>query len=74
MRKIEAVKLGAILVLAVLVVIVVLQNTQAVETRFLFATIVMPRAVLLLVSAAIGFVLGVLVSLLVIRKRRRQSE
>ena len=62
-------KLITIAVLAVLVGILVLQNTQPVETRVLFATVTMPRAVLLFVTALIGFALGVLVSLAVVRKK-----
>ena len=45
----------------VLLAIVILQNTEAVETRLLFAKITMPRAALLLVIAAIGFAAGLLV-------------
>jgi len=45
-------------VVAILVVIIVLQNTQSVETRILFITLSMPRAVLLFVTLLIGFVLG----------------
>ena len=67
-------KLLAIVVLAVLAVIVVLQNTQAVETRLLFATVTMPRAVLLLVTAVIGFALGVLVSLTVLKRKAQKPE
>ena len=59
------------LVLAVLVVIVVLQNTDAVETRLLFATVTMPRAVLLLTTALIGFALGILTSLVWMRKQEK---
>jgi len=47
-----------IAVLAVLVLIVALQNTANVETRLLFATVTMPRAILLFVMLAIGFVIG----------------
>jgi putative membrane protein len=43
---------------AVLVIIVVLQNTQSVETRILLVTLSMPRAVLLFVTLLLGFVLG----------------
>lgn len=59
------------LVLAVLVVIVVLQNTDAVETRLLFATVTMPRAVLLFTTVLIGFALGILTSLVWMRKQGR---
>ena len=58
-------------VLAVLVIIVVLQNTETVETRLLFATVTMPRAVLLLTTALVGFALGVLTALLMMRQRQR---
>lgn len=68
------IKLMAILVLAVLAVIVVLQNTQEIETRLLFVTVTMPRAVLLLVTTVIGFVLGVLVSLAVVKKKAGKGE
>jgi hypothetical protein len=40
------------------VIIVVLQNTQSVETRILLVTLSMPRAVLLFVTLLLGFVLG----------------
>lgn len=61
----------ATVVLAVLVVIVVLQNTETVETRLLFATVSMPRAVLLLTTVLIGFFMGVLTALLLMRQRER---
>jgi len=44
---------------AILVIVIVLQNTQAVDTKLLFITITMPRAVLLFVTLLAGFVLGV---------------
>ena len=59
------------LVLAVLVVVVVLQNTEAVETRLLFATVTMPRAVLLFITALIGFAVGILTSLVWMRKQEK---
>ena len=63
-------KLIAILVLVIVVVIVVLQNTEEVETHFLLATVTMPRAVLLGTTTVIGFLLGVLVSVIVHYRRR----
>lgn len=45
---------------AVLVLIVILQNTTQVDTRILFLTITMPRALLLAVVAALGFLAGLL--------------
>ena len=53
-------KVAAAVILSVLIVIVVLQNTESVETRLLFVTIAMPRAVLLFVTLVVGFVLGMI--------------
>jgi putative membrane protein len=52
-------KLIVFVVAAVLTIVVVVQNTQTVETKLLFITLTMPRAVLLFVTLLIGFVLGV---------------
>jgi uncharacterized integral membrane protein len=52
------IKLGVIAGLAILVLIIAIQNTANVETKLLFATITMPRAILLFVMMAIGFVIG----------------
>ena len=51
-------KIIAIAAVTVLVIIIVLQNTQAVETKLLFVTVSMPRAVLLFVTLLAGFALG----------------
>jgi putative membrane protein len=58
-----------VLVLAVLAAIIILQNTQTVETRILFVTISMPRALLLFVTLMVGFGLGILVALAGFKKR-----
>jgi len=42
-----------------LILIVILQNTQAVETRLLFMKITMPRALLLFVTLLVSFVIGI---------------
>ncbi len=47
-------------IVGLLVVIVVLQNTEIVETQILFTTISMPRAALLFGTLVIGFMLGIL--------------
>ena len=62
-------KMIGILVLALFVGIIVLQNTERVQTHILFLSITMPRAVLLFLTALIGFIIGVLSSLLVRRKK-----
>jgi putative membrane protein len=56
-------KLIAALVLIVAALIIVLQNTQAVETRILFLTLTMPRAALLAITMLIGIGIGMLVAL-----------
>ncbi len=65
--KMEAIipklKLVALLVLAVLAIVLVIQNTQAVATRLLFVTVSMPLAALLALTLLIGFAGGVLIAL-----------
>lgn len=57
MHKAKLITVG---VLALVVLVIGLQNTQQVDTRLLFVTVTMPRALLLLVTAALGFVAGVI--------------
>jgi uncharacterized integral membrane protein len=52
-------KIAAIAVIAFVVVVVVLQNTQAVETKLLFLAVTMPNAALLFGTLIIGFAIGV---------------
>lgn len=56
-------KLIGLLVLAVLVVVLILQNTQMVTTHLLFITASMPMAVLLVLVLSVGFAGGVLTAL-----------
>jgi len=67
-------KLAAVAIIAILAIIVVLQNTQAVETKLLFVTVTMPRAVLLFVTLLIGFVIGVLATEKITRRRRAEAD
>ncbi len=60
MRTMDKVKIGTAALVAIVLVIVILQNTQQVETKLLFFTITMPSAVLLFTMLAVGFVLGIL--------------
>ncbi len=62
-------KLIVIAILAFLVLIVITQNSTPTETNFLFWSMIMPRAVLLLLTTLIGFVLGALTVLLIGRKK-----
>jgi len=47
-------------IVAVLVIIIVLQNTAEVKTRILFVSVSMPHAVLLFVTLVVGYALGLL--------------
>jgi len=66
-------KMIGILVLALFIGIVLLQNTGSVQTKILFFSFTMPRAVLLFLTALIGFIIGVLASLRVGRKKSNIS-
>ena len=61
------------LVLVVVVLIVIFQNSAPVETRLLFVTITMPRAALLGITMLIGVAIGILVALGMSRKNPPES-
>jgi len=67
-------KLIVLLVLSVLAIVLVLQNTQAVETKLFFVTITMPCAALLGLTLLIGFACGILAALGGSKKRKTQTE
>lgn len=62
MTTAKKIKLWGVIGAIVLIVVVILQNMEATPTRFLFVTVTMPRAVLLLITLAIGFVGGMVVA------------
>lgn len=51
-------KLITLIVIAVIALVLIFQNMQTVQTRILFATIEMPRALLLIIVFALGFTGG----------------
>ena len=67
----KAVKNFAIAISLVIVLIVVLQNTQSVETRVLFFSFTMPRALLLAITLVVGIVAGLLMGS---RFKRKTSD
>ena len=67
-REMTKFKVVSMAVLGLLVLIIVLQNTEAVETKLLFASVTMPRAVLLFGTLLTGFALGVLTAGRISRK------
>ncbi len=66
----DRLRLFGIAALAIVVVIVILQNTAPVETKLLFVSITMPRAVLLFLTFVIGFVVGLLAAGRIARKKK----
>ena len=61
-------------VITVVAIITILQNTEAVETKLLFMTVTMPRALLLIVTLMVGFILGLLALSHLIRKESRKND
>jgi putative membrane protein len=55
-------------------IIILLQNRAPIETKILFMTLTMPRAVLLFITMLVGFALGILVSLLVLKKQKSHEK
>jgi len=56
------VKIAALVAAVLVILILVLQNTEPVATRLLFMTVTMPRALLLVITASLGFAGGVIVA------------
>lgn len=72
---IQKLKIAAIGIAALLVLVVVLQNTDAVETKVLFFTIAMPRAALLFGALVMGFIIGVFTAgKMLARKKEEPAE
>jgi uncharacterized membrane protein YciS (DUF1049 family) len=65
MRK---VKLIAIFVVAILTIVILAQNTKPVEARILFAKPELSLALLMLLTFALGFIIGILVPTYLLRK------
>jgi putative membrane protein len=65
----KRVKLIGVLTAVVLSIIVILQNTQPVVTRFLFIKITMPNAILIGLTLLIGIAMGILIALTTSSKR-----
>ena len=55
-------KTYAVVTLLLVVIIVVFQNTETVETKLLFATLAMPRALLLFLTLLTGVIIGLVLA------------
>jgi uncharacterized integral membrane protein len=69
--KMNGVKTVAIVVVALLVIVVVFQNTQAVETKLFFLTLTLPNAILLFGTLIVGFAIGVLTAGHIVSRAKR---
>ena len=69
----RAVKIAIPVVLAILLVIVVLQNREDVETHLLFFTVTMPQVALLGVILVAGYLLGI-ITMLFVRRGNSRNE
>lgn len=67
-------KIIAIAILTLLLAVLVFQNTEPVETRFLLATVTMPGALLIFTAGAAGFVIGLLTALRMSAKKKPSQE
>jgi uncharacterized integral membrane protein len=65
MRK---VKLIAIIVVSILTIIILVQNTEPVQARVVFVTVQMSGALLMMLTFVLGFVVGILVPTYFLRK------
>lgn len=71
MKKFKIIMIVVILLIAV---IVAFQNKQPVETKFLFASVTMPRMLLILVTFALGFLGGMIAASLILRKSDKPKK
>ncbi len=70
----KKVKITLIIIILLIAFVVSLQNTEAVETRFLLATIRLPRVLLLLLTFTLGFVGGLTTASFILRKPAKSKE
>lgn len=67
-------KLALLVTLSIALLLLVAQNTDPVHARFLWLTAEVPAIILLFLTAAGGFVAGLLVALLVKRNPQARSN
>lgn len=67
-QKMKKFKLVLIIIILLLALVVSLQNTEAVETKFLLNTIILPRVLLLLLTFTLGFVGGLITASFILKK------
>ena len=70
----KKVKIVLIIIILLIALVVSLQNTEAVETRFLLATVTMPRVLLLMLTFILGFVGGLITASIILIKPAKSKE
>ena len=70
-EKKDKIKLVALVVVAVMAIIIFLQNTEMAEARIFFLRIEMSRALLLILTFALGLLTGILVAVNFLRKKTK---
>jgi uncharacterized integral membrane protein len=68
------VKLVAIIVISLLTIIVLVQNTEVVSARVLFWTVLMSRALLMMLTFVLGFIVGILVATYFLRRKSAAAK
>lgn len=63
-------KIAAVIIALILVGVVLLQNTESIETRILFMSITMPRALLIASAFLLGSAVGAVIAYLLGKKRK----
>ena len=67
-------KIVLIIIILLMALIVSLQNTEVVETKFLLMTITMPRVLLLLLTFTLGFIGGMIAASIILKKSGKSQE
>jgi len=70
----KSLKMYSFVILAVLALVIILQNIVEVPVRVLYLTMTAPLAVLLLMTLLVGMGLGMLIAYLVDRRARKRHS
>lgn len=69
----QKMKLVLIVIALVLLLIAIFQNTATTKTTFLFYEFTLPQAALLFIAAGVGFLLGVITTGRLLRRKKTRS-
>ncbi|HPC95152.1 MAG TPA: LapA family protein [Sedimentisphaerales bacterium] len=70
-EKKDKIKLVVLVVVAVMAIIIFLQNTEMAEARIFFLRVEMSRALLLILTFALGLLTGILVAVNFLRRKTK---